>query len=232
MNALVMTRSGRKTVSLCENIKRWDPTCAPRDILVVGCGDGREAAILADHFGANVVGIDLADNFDAAAREKVALRVMDATKMDFADASFDLVYSFHALEHIPDDAAALREMARVLRPAGIACIGTPNRARLLGYFGSDTTLLKKIRWNAADILMRLRGRFHNKYGAHAGYTSTELLDRLTKNSFCEPLDTTYMYYLSLYSGKKLLIKALLAAKLHKFLFPCVYFLVRKSPTTG
>jgi ubiquinone/menaquinone biosynthesis C-methylase UbiE len=43
---------------------------------------------------------------------------MDAVDLRFDDEQFDLVYSFHAIEHIADADAALREMARVLRPAG------------------------------------------------------------------------------------------------------------------
>jgi ubiquinone/menaquinone biosynthesis C-methylase UbiE len=46
------------------------------------------------------------------------LHVMDAVDLGFDDEQFDHVYSFHAIEHIVDAAAALREMRRVLAPAG------------------------------------------------------------------------------------------------------------------
>lgn len=55
----------------------------------------------------------------------------DATSLDFADGRFDCIYSFHALEHIPDYRKALQEMRRVLAPGGTYCIGTPNRLRLV-----------------------------------------------------------------------------------------------------
>jgi SAM-dependent methyltransferase len=44
---------------------------------------------------------------------------MDATKMDFPDASFDFVYSFSVFEHLPDPAAVLRDIVRTLRPGGV-----------------------------------------------------------------------------------------------------------------
>jgi SAM-dependent methyltransferase len=48
------------------------------------------------------------------------LMEMDATRLDFADASFDFVYSFSVFEHLPDPAAVLREVRRILKPGGVA----------------------------------------------------------------------------------------------------------------
>jgi len=47
---------------------------------------------------------------------------MSTEHMDFADESFDFVYSHSAFEHIADPTAALLEAARVLRPGGVAYI--------------------------------------------------------------------------------------------------------------
>ncbi|HEX3356475.1 MAG TPA: class I SAM-dependent methyltransferase [Tepidisphaeraceae bacterium] len=44
---------------------------------------------------------------------------MDAARMSFADATFDFVYSFNVFEHIPDPAAVLRDVRRVLKPGGV-----------------------------------------------------------------------------------------------------------------
>jgi SAM-dependent methyltransferase len=53
--------------------------------------------------------------------------VADATRLPYADASFDAVYSASVLEHIRDDGdiAAAREIARVLRPGGVAALTVP-----------------------------------------------------------------------------------------------------------
>ena len=62
--------------------------------------------------------------------ERIHLRVEDATRMTFPDASFDIAASFSTIEHIPGSEnrrAALREMIRVLRPGGHLVVTVPNR---------------------------------------------------------------------------------------------------------
>jgi len=44
---------------------------------------------------------------------------MDATQMAFADDYFDAVYSRSVFEHLPDPAAVLSEIRRVLKPGGV-----------------------------------------------------------------------------------------------------------------
>lgn len=222
----------RKTLSLCHLLETHAVQTGSGEkpigtILVVGCGDGREAATLAGHFGARTSGIDIADRFDAEARNVVDLQVMDATDLTFPDASFDLVYSFHALEHIPDDRGALREMNRVLKPHGRVCIGTPNRLRLVGYVGSATDPWTKIRWNLADWKARATGRFKNEYGAHAGYTRAELMAWCTE-IFGEAVDVTEAYYKHIYKAQGKLIQHIISANLQNMLFPCAYVLAARK----
>lgn len=49
----------------------------------------------------------------------------DLTNLPFADASYDMVFASHVLEHIRDDAKALAEIHRILRPGGLAVLPVP-----------------------------------------------------------------------------------------------------------
>lgn len=50
---------------------------------------------------------------------------VDLQSLPFPDASYDLVYASHVLEHVKDDRAALKEIRRVLSPTGIAVLPVP-----------------------------------------------------------------------------------------------------------
>jgi SAM-dependent methyltransferase len=97
-------------------------------VLEIGCGIGTDGAQFAKA-GADYTGIDLTDAAVELARERFQVsglkgefRVADAERLDFPDASFDLVYSHGVLHHTPDIEAAVREIHRVLKPGGRAMV--------------------------------------------------------------------------------------------------------------
>jgi SAM-dependent methyltransferase len=49
----------------------------------------------------------------------------DATRLPFADATFDKIIASEVLEHVPDDGAAFGELTRVLRPGGTLAVTVP-----------------------------------------------------------------------------------------------------------
>lgn len=49
----------------------------------------------------------------------------DIQDLSFADGSVDFFSCFHVVEHVPDDRAALRELARVLHPGGVGIFNVP-----------------------------------------------------------------------------------------------------------
>jgi len=53
------------------------------------------------------------------------VQCQDLQALTFADNSFDLITSTEVLEHVPDDGRAFREMARVLKPGGVAVFTVP-----------------------------------------------------------------------------------------------------------
>jgi ubiquinone/menaquinone biosynthesis C-methylase UbiE len=215
----------RKTATIAELIRAH---CAGEihRALVVGCGSGREAAQLSRLLQAEVVGIDVNASFDPRAAEEADLRYGDARHLEFPDGSFDLIYSFHALEHIRGHRLALAEMRRVLADERWYCIGTPNRARIVGYIGSPASIRQKLRWNLGDLKARVHGRFRNELGSHAGFTSEELKAEL-EAVFATAEEVTSAYYLRLYASHARLISALEATGLSRYLFPAVYFLGTK-----
>jgi SAM-dependent methyltransferase len=112
----------------------------PGDLLLdLGCGFGRHAFEAARR-GATVVALDYAESelkevrntFEAMAKTgEVALSSLagtvqgDATRLPFADGAFDRVIASEVLEHVPDDVAAMGELARVLRPGGTMAVTVP-----------------------------------------------------------------------------------------------------------
>jgi SAM-dependent methyltransferase len=97
-------------------------------VLEIGCGLGTDGAQFA-RAGADYTGVDLTEAAVELARKRFELselpgefRTADAENLDFADESFDLVYSHGVLHHTPDTVRAVREVHRVLRPGGRAVI--------------------------------------------------------------------------------------------------------------
>jgi ubiquinone/menaquinone biosynthesis C-methylase UbiE len=94
-------------------------------VLDVACGPGIVACALAPK-AAQVTGIDLTPAMIAQAGERqrslkldnIDWRVGDAIQLPFADGAFDRVVTRYSFHHLPDPAAALREMRRVCRDGG------------------------------------------------------------------------------------------------------------------
>ena len=92
--------------------------------LDIGCGEGANTRHIA-RLGARMHAIDVAPTFirHAQAEEEreslgIAYHVADGRTLPFADGSFDFATAFMSLMDMPDQARALAEAARVLRPGG------------------------------------------------------------------------------------------------------------------
>lgn len=116
----------------CETILEWlDPAPGAR-VLDAGCGYGFTLRMLAELTDAELVGLDFAPERveqvqrDLARFPNVSVVQGDAQALPFDDASFDHVVCSEVLEHLPDDAAAVREILRVLKPGGTAVFTVPD----------------------------------------------------------------------------------------------------------
>jgi SAM-dependent methyltransferase len=110
------------------------PHLAPKsDLLDAGAGAGHLANRLAAD-GHEVVGIDQSERFVAYANAHAAggarFQVGDITRLEFPAASFDAVVAGEVLEHVDDDARAIAELHRVLRPGGWCLVSVPADPRL------------------------------------------------------------------------------------------------------
>ncbi len=65
------------------------------------------------------------DKFEPGYRYPAGTQNMDITDIPLGDNSIDMVMAIHVLEHIPDDAKAIREIYRVLKPRGVAILQVP-----------------------------------------------------------------------------------------------------------
>jgi SAM-dependent methyltransferase len=96
--------------------------------LEIGCGPGRLVKTLSRHFG-EIHGVDVSDEMIVLARERLAdiphahFHANDGSSLgQFADDSFEFIYSYAVFQHIPSrDVVAeyMRETARVLKPGGV-----------------------------------------------------------------------------------------------------------------
>ena len=94
-------------------------------VLDVGCGMGRFAEV-ATRWGARVVGVDLSAAAEVAAKNLadrgfIAFQA-DAFALPFAPESFDVIYSVGVLHHTPDCEAAVKSLAKYLKPGGILAV--------------------------------------------------------------------------------------------------------------
>ncbi len=149
------------------------PVQAGQRYLEVGCGIGAAARRIAETRNLNVVGIDVDPDQIRAAESGPTLPnlqflVMDATKLQFTDAQFDVVATSKTMHHVPDRQCAFREMTRVLGDGGYLIFtdfafpawfpGMDSLSeRSLNFLASQAGLTRIYRsrnWAAVDLIWR------------------------------------------------------------------------------
>jgi SAM-dependent methyltransferase len=116
--------------------------------------DGDELAGVLEIFAAMKQAGEVLDGAEADIKQG------DALQLPFVDAEFDRVVAAEVLEHIPDDQAAIAELARVLRPGGTMAVTVP-------------------RWLPEKVCWALSDAYHEVEGGHVRiYTGDELVAKL------------------------------------------------------
>ncbi len=111
---------------------------APRErglrILDAGCGTGAVLAKLEQLPESMAVGLDFATKALCFCRERghTSLVQGDLMRLPIRDGEFDAVVALDVIEHLPDDHAAVAEVARVLRPGGVRVASVPAYRLLWG----------------------------------------------------------------------------------------------------
>jgi ubiquinone/menaquinone biosynthesis C-methylase UbiE len=119
--------------------REWACGQATGEVLEVAVGTGLNLPRYPEDV--TLTGIDWSERMLALARERgrtATLRQADAHALPFADGTFDTVVCTFGLCAIPDDAKAVAEMARVLRPGG--------RLILVDHVASTSRLARGVQW--------------------------------------------------------------------------------------
>jgi ubiquinone/menaquinone biosynthesis C-methylase UbiE len=162
-------------------------------VLEIGCGLGTDGAQFAKA-GADYTGVDLTGAAVELSRKHFKLfnlpgnfQTADAEKLDFADESFDLVYSHGVLHHTPDIAKAIREIHRVLRPGGRAIVMLYHRNSY--NYRVNISLLRRagaqlLKWDkGVSLVHKLTGEPLDKLQEHARLLRTQKQSYLGDEEF-------------------------------------------------
>ena len=99
-------------------------------LLDVGCGAGESSVYFASKGAKCIAGdfspsmVETAENLANKYGVEIEGKVINAMEIDFDDNTFDIVYAANILHHV-DPSIALREIHRVLKPGGLACMWDP-----------------------------------------------------------------------------------------------------------
>ena len=93
-------------------------------VLEIGCGNGHGTKLIKKYFDpVHITAIDLDEKMIQIARrtnhdETTTFQIMDASKLNFPNESFDAIFDFGIIHHIPNWKDCIEELRRVLKGGG------------------------------------------------------------------------------------------------------------------
>lgn len=99
-----------------------------QNVLEIGTGTGQLARYVQEKYACSVVAVDNSENMlRRAKKSKVTMINADATKLPFADKSFDFVMSSSLINIVSDPKGAITEMFRVSKRGALITLLVPNK---------------------------------------------------------------------------------------------------------
>ena len=149
-----------------------------RKVLEVGCGNGSGVKLIQKYFSPQeTYGIDLDERMvDLTKRKRFHLpthfQIGDVTNLPYEKDSFDAVFDFWILHHVPNWKRALEEIHRVLEPWGLL---------VLEDLSLDT--FSTIFWRFLKVILN--------HPYNDMYTQKDFLDHMVHMGFCIQSQKTY-----------------------------------------
>jgi SAM-dependent methyltransferase len=157
-------------------------------LLDFGCGNGAQTILFAPQF-ARTVAVDVDASYVAECERRVAQAGLvdrvrciayDGHTLPVDDRSVDFAVSFEVLEHVDDEAGALSELHRVLKPGGMLAMSVPNRWWIFETHGAALPLLP---WNRVPFFSWLPKPLHDRWARARIYSRREITRKLTASGF-------------------------------------------------
>ena len=150
-----------------KQLDRLNINAGNKKVLDVGCGPGNLLVALSVDTPELLIGVDVDETFLVFGRSQIETLVEKPTvpptllraslpTLPFADETFDLVTCFLVMPHVPDDNAALTELARVLKPGGTLAISGHGFGFPLRYL--KRFRLKPLQMYLASLIYTCTGR--------------------------------------------------------------------------
>jgi len=152
-----------------------------KQVLDIGCGQGRPACIISKKYGAHVVGTDLeADLIERSKRRAAKLGLDTQTEfyiveqgpLFFADHSFDVIVSSGAFTQIADKLAMYKECLRVLKPGGV--LSCYDWMKTKGAYSKE--MLYWFELEGLTYAMETKEK-HEQLFSDAGFSRSEITDK-------------------------------------------------------